>query len=61
MFIMVDYVREMAVMKPCMANMDRLSIFSSCVMASLNFFIVMFSCFLTVDLILIRSTLKNGG
>ena len=30
MFMTVDYVREMTVKKPCMANMDRLSICSSC-------------------------------
>ena len=30
MFMMVDYVREMAVKKFCRTNMDRLSICSSC-------------------------------
>ena len=29
-FLMVDHVREMTMKKACMANMDRLSIWSSC-------------------------------
>ena len=30
MFVMVDYVRRMTVKKSCIANIDRLSICSSC-------------------------------
>ena len=30
MLVMVDYVRDMTVKKPCMVNMDRLSICFSC-------------------------------